>query len=206
MPLLGGNASPSEFFRPGGNASVATPQKLQKGQTLPQTSEKASRDQDLEETRSIGGASSYHADEPEELSKDEVQMIKARTMFQMVEDIQSSGGSAKKLLFLTNSQAEYLSSSQQTLVKMLDALELPKPKLVINILTPISREIGRSLVKNKKLASSTTDLHSYRWKRSGPPKGRSSDSWPMCCCLSLLKPMPSCFAVRTLQAVSSARR
>jgi hypothetical protein len=132
MPLLGGNASPSEFFRPGGNASVATPQKLQKVQTLPQTSE-ASRDQDLEETRSIG-ASSHHADEPEELSKDEVQMIKARTMFQMVEDIQSSGGSAKKLLFLTNAQAEYLSSSQQTLVKMLDALELPKPKLVINIL------------------------------------------------------------------------
>ena len=134
MPLLGGNASPSEFFRPGGNASVPTPQKLQKGQTLQQTSERASRDQDLEETRSIGGASSHHADEPEELSKDEVQMIKARTMFQMVEDIQSSGGSAKKLLFLTNSQAEYLSSSQQTLVKMLDALELPKPKLVINIL------------------------------------------------------------------------
>ena len=134
MPLLGGNASPSEFFRPGGNASVPTPQKLQKGQTLQQTSERASRDQDLEETRSIGGASSHHADEPEELSKDEVQMIKARTMFQMVEDIQSSGGNAKKLLFLTNAQAEYLSSSQQTLVKMLDALELPKPKLVINIL------------------------------------------------------------------------
>ena len=129
MPLLGGNAEPSEIFRPGSLA-----QKLQKGQTLPQTSERASRDQDLEETRSIGGTSSHHADEPEELSKDEVQMIKARTMFQMVEDIQSSGGNVKKLLFLTNSQAEYLSSSQQTLVKMLDALELPKPKLVINIL------------------------------------------------------------------------
>ena len=54
-------------------------------------------------------------------------MIKARTMFQMVEEIpsQGGGGAMRKLLFLSNSQAEYLSSSQTTLIKMLKCEEPP---------------------------------------------------------------------------------
>ena len=56
-------------------------------------------------------------------------------MFQMVEELEidaSDGG--RKLLFLTNPQAELIASSRGSLQKMLDALELPKPKLVINFL------------------------------------------------------------------------
>ena len=40
-----------------------------------------------------------------------------------------------KLLFLTDSQADSISSSSQTLQKMLEALEIPTPKLVINLLS-----------------------------------------------------------------------
>ena len=63
-------------------------------------------------------------------------MIKARTMFQMTEEISDDGGGGgrKRLLFLTNSQAELIASSSASLQKMLDALEVPRPKLVINLL------------------------------------------------------------------------
>jgi hypothetical protein len=44
------------------------------------------------------------------------------------------GGGRKRLLFLTNSQAELISGSSASLQKMLDALEIPRPKLVINLL------------------------------------------------------------------------
>lgn len=54
-------------------------------------------------------------------------------MFQMVEELEGVDGS-RKLLFLTNSQAEFLASSTTSLQKMLDALDLPKPKLVISLL------------------------------------------------------------------------
>ena len=74
--------------------------------------------------------------EEEEVSKEQLQMIKARTMFQMVEELE--GGTtdgSRKMLFLTNAQADFLCSSPDSLQKMLDALETPKPKLVINLLT-----------------------------------------------------------------------
>ena len=71
----------------------------------------------------------------EELSNEQLQMIKARTMFQMTEEIaDDSAGGRKRLLFLTNSQAELLAGSASSLQKMLDALEIPKPKLLINFL------------------------------------------------------------------------
>ena len=102
--------------------------------------------------------------EEEEFSREQLQMIKARTMFQMVEELE--GGSADttrkyaetkarttdrhnqclarhsrprapcrhRLLFLTNPQAELLASSSASLQQMLNALQLPKPKLVINLL------------------------------------------------------------------------
>lgn len=74
--------------------------------------------------------------EEQEVSGAELQMIKARTMFNMVEEIEGgTTGSSRKLLFLSNPQAEFLASSPGSLHKMLEALELPKPKLVINLLT-----------------------------------------------------------------------
>ncbi len=43
--------------------------------------------------------------EDEDISREQLQMIKARTMFQMIEEIaEDGGGGRKRLLFLTNSQ------------------------------------------------------------------------------------------------------
>ena len=63
-------------------------------------------------------------------TQEELNNIKARTMHNMVEELSGN----KKLLFLTNSQAATLASSGETIQKMLDSLDLPKPKLVINLL------------------------------------------------------------------------
>lgn len=41
-----------------------------------------------------------------------------------------------KVLFLTNPQAESIGSSPQTLRKLLEAFEIPAPKLVINLMPP----------------------------------------------------------------------
>ncbi|CAE7498953.1 unnamed protein product [Symbiodinium necroappetens] len=64
---------------------------------------------------------------------EKLQVMKAKTMYVMVEDLDLGQG-PMKLLFLTNSQADSISSSSQTLQKMLQALEIPTPKLVINLL------------------------------------------------------------------------
>lgn len=58
--------------------------------------------------------------------------IRARTMYRMVEDVEV--GDTKKLLFLTNKQAQMLSESESNIDKILDALEVRNPKLVINLL------------------------------------------------------------------------
>jgi hypothetical protein len=72
----------------------------------------------------------------EDISQEQLQMIKARTMFQMTEEIfDDTGGGRKRLLFLTNSQAEFLAGSSSSLQKMLEALEIPRPKLIINLLS-----------------------------------------------------------------------
>lgn len=73
------------------------------------------------------------ADEEDQLSREKLQMIKARTMYEMVEEIEMPGGPCK-FLFLTNVQADLLASSEDSLQKMLDALEVPKPQLVISLL------------------------------------------------------------------------
>jgi hypothetical protein len=70
------------------------------------------------------------------LHQQKEQEIKARTMYDMVTDI--AGG--RKLLFLTNAQAELLSSTSESLSKMIQELGIPMegpdaPKLVINLLT-----------------------------------------------------------------------
>ena len=81
----------------------------------------------------LGDAASSVAAE-EEISTEQLQMIKARTMFQMVEEINDVGSGSKRLLFLTNSQAELLAGSSASITKLLDALEIPRPKLLINLL------------------------------------------------------------------------
>ena len=56
----------------------------------------------------------------------------AQTMFNMIEPID---GGKKRLLFLSNSQASLLASDEAHLAKLLDALNVGKPQLVINLLT-----------------------------------------------------------------------
>lgn len=59
--------------------------------------------------------------------------MKAKTMYEMVEEIDAGQGPVK-LLFLTNPQADSICSSSLTLRKMLEALEIDSPKLVINFI------------------------------------------------------------------------
>ena len=94
------------------------------------------------ECRMVGGRMSEFGDNAslvgaeEDISHEQLQMIKARTMFQMTEEIADDAtGGRKRLLFLTNSQADFLASSGASLQKMLDALEIPKPKPIINLLS-----------------------------------------------------------------------
>ena len=69
--------------------------------------------------------------EEDDLSKEQLQMIKARTMYQMVEEFDDS---RRQLLFLTNPQADLIASSPARIQMMLDVLEMPKPSLVINLI------------------------------------------------------------------------
>lgn len=73
------------------------------------------------------------ADE-DELSRADMQMIKAKTMYDMVEELDTC-----KLLFLSNAQAMLLGSSKASLDKLLAAIleDKPHPKLVIKYAAPI---------------------------------------------------------------------
>ena len=67
----------------------------------------------------------------DEVSRDQLDKIKARTMYNMVEPLDSGN---KKLLFLTNAQALLLASEPQSMEKMLQQLDINEPQLVINLL------------------------------------------------------------------------
>ena len=54
-------------------------------------------------------------------------------MFQMIEDVDFGIGSKRRVLFLTNAQADLISNSHGA-SKLIDAFEQPKPKLIINLL------------------------------------------------------------------------
>ena len=69
--------------------------------------------------------------EDEDISREQLQIIKARTMYNMVEEVDDG---KCKLLFLTNPQADLIASSPESVQKMLDALEIPKPSLVIELI------------------------------------------------------------------------
>lgn len=73
-------------------------------------------------------AASLWTDAEEDITQERFEEIKARTMFEMVEEV---NGGAQKLLFLTNAQADLLATSDANIKKMLGALELPPAKLLI---------------------------------------------------------------------------
>ena len=63
----------------------------------------------------------------------ELDKVKAMTMHEMIEEVHV-GTNKKKMLFLTHEQAELLSTTTSSLDKMLEAFEVGKPQLVINLL------------------------------------------------------------------------
>ena len=66
----------------------------------------------------------------------EMLMLKAKTMFEMVEEVEVGNSTAPlRLLYLSNTQADSIASSPNALQKMLEALEIRPPKLVINLLS-----------------------------------------------------------------------
>ena len=69
----------------------------------------------------------------EEMSREKMQIMKARTMYEMVEEIDMGTGTCK-LLFLSNVQAQMIGSSRDAMQKMLNVLDVNSPKLVINLL------------------------------------------------------------------------
>ena len=72
-----------------------------------------------------------------EKQAEQLQMIKARTMFEMVEEVTTGSSMPRKLIFLTNQQADLISSSSTSMQRLLDILDLTKPKLVINLMRSI---------------------------------------------------------------------
>lgn len=65
------------------------------------------------------------------VSETKLQIIKAKTMYEMVEEIDDG---KVKVLFMTNPQAEMIAKEDDSMQKMLDALDVPKPSLVIDLL------------------------------------------------------------------------
>ena len=74
------------------------------------------------------------------INRAELDKVKAMTMHEMIEELISDdmpsalGGRAKKLLFLTHEQAELMATNSECLGKMLEAFDVGKPQLVINLL------------------------------------------------------------------------
>lgn len=84
-----------------------------------------------------GPASTYNGTlrEDQQPDAEQLQIIKAKTMYKMVDEVPSSSGNFKRrVLFLTNQQADLIASSPECIQRMLDALEITKPKLVINLM------------------------------------------------------------------------
>jgi hypothetical protein len=118
-----------------GPGKPSTPREAVKG-ALENPAERPDRRSKLIGRMSEFGDNASLAGPEEDISQEQLQMIKARTMFQMTEEIfDDTGGGRKRLLFLTNSQAEFLAGSSSSLQKMLEALEIPRPKLIINLLS-----------------------------------------------------------------------
>ncbi|CAE7210387.1 unnamed protein product [Symbiodinium sp. CCMP2592] len=64
----------------------------------------------------------------------DLQEIKAKTMYRMVENISLGSGSRHKVLYLTNKQARLLANTPGSIKRVLEAFEIPTPKLVIRFI------------------------------------------------------------------------
>ena len=88
---------------------------------------------DIVKLELLGDEKSKKASEMEEMMQ-EVQDIKARTMYNMITEVEDPAGKdKKKMCFLTNRQAGLF--HEGNINKIIQAFELPTPKLVIRLMT-----------------------------------------------------------------------
>ena len=90
--------------------------------------------------------------------------IKARTMYQMVEQV-DTGSNTTNLLFITNKQARMLSQNESNIDKILAAFEAPEPKLIINLLSDADG------------GCSSGDPAHFGWGLSFPTKTEADDAF-----------------------------
>jgi hypothetical protein len=101
----------------------------------------------------IAATLASQATEPQVLDPDmaEIEIVRAKTMHQMVNDIPHGANEKKKVIYLTNLQANVIANDMQNVVKLLDAFELSKScKLVIRFL-PVSG--GSHMIDNGMLSA-----------------------------------------------------
>lgn len=95
-------------------------------------------------------APSYFPDAEDPDGQMDLDAIKARTMYQMVEEIDGAEGQ-HRLLFVTNKQATLLAGLENSVQRLLDAFEVPKPKLVIQLCTSLGGTFWRRHFTGKML-------------------------------------------------------
>ncbi len=77
-----------------------------------------------------------------EQQQEQMALIKAKTMYEMVEDVPGDGQAVgRKVMFLSNAQCSLLANSRSAMQRMLRVFELPPPKLVINLLRSLQFSI-----------------------------------------------------------------
>eukprot|EP00927_Polykrikos_kofoidii_P026351 TRINITY_DN23493_c0_g1_i5.p1 TRINITY_DN23493_c0_g1~~TRINITY_DN23493_c0_g1_i5.p1 ORF type:complete len:948 (-),score=131.35 TRINITY_DN23493_c0_g1_i5:318-3092(-) len=80
-----------------------------------------------------------------EANNDDIHVIKATTMHNMVEELQDVDGALRQVVFLTNTQAKIIMKSPERVKRLVDALGMPQPKLLINLLPSFD---GTDLILN----------------------------------------------------------
>ena len=95
-------------------------------------------------------------------AEQQLQFIKAKTMFEMVEDIPafSGDGSTRKVMMLTNTQADLLAGTAGSMLLLMNALEIPmtgpeSPKVLLDLLS--SKGLSNQLNNQAKASSPEAD-------------------------------------------------
>ena len=137
------------------------------GEAAAGTSKNAPERRVVEGRMSEFGDNASLVEAEEDISHEQLQMIKARTMFQMTEEIaDDAGGGRKRLLFLTNSQADFLASSGaslQSLMRLrsqnLSSSSICSPRRGLPITAPMPCMVASRTMAWRKQALCRTEGH-----------------------------------------------
>jgi hypothetical protein len=114
-------------------ASSFNPRKLPAAAMIGDKPQKFPEEEGAASERSRDDRSSYHGgDELSEDYRKELERLQIATIYSLVEQVPTNGGSKMNFLFLTNSQAAEFNFSD--IEKVMNAMEIkPRPKLIITI-------------------------------------------------------------------------